>query len=44
MESTRIRDEQFLGLKMSEFFDEDPDPGSGILLPLDPGWKNSDQG
>jgi hypothetical protein len=29
----------FLGYK---FFDADPNPGSGIFLTLDPGWKNSD--
>jgi hypothetical protein len=31
-----------LGLKILKFFDEDSDPGSGIYLTLDPGWKNSD--
>jgi hypothetical protein len=24
------------------FFDADPDPGSGIFFTVDPGWKNSD--
>ncbi len=31
---------QFLGLKILKFFDADPNPGSGIFLTLDPGWKN----
>jgi hypothetical protein len=31
----------FLGLKMIKFFDPDPDPGSGILSTLDPGWKKN---
>jgi hypothetical protein len=34
--------EQFLGLKILKFFDGDP--GSGIFLTQDPGWKNSDPG
>jgi hypothetical protein len=34
----------FLKLKILKFFDADPDPGSGIFLTLDPGWKNSDLG
>jgi hypothetical protein len=34
--------EQFLGLKILKFFIVDP--GSGIFLTLDPGWKNSDWG
>ncbi len=36
--------ETFLGLKILKFFDADADPGSGIFLTLDPGWKNSDPG
>jgi hypothetical protein len=53
-EKIRIRDEQpdydfrelknIFGLKILKFFDEDPDPGSGIFSTLDPGWKNPDQG
>jgi hypothetical protein len=35
---------QFFGLKILKFFDADPDPGSGIFLTPDPGWKNSDPG
>jgi hypothetical protein len=31
-----------VNLKILEFFDADPDPGSEIFLALDPGWKNSD--
>ncbi len=31
---------QFFGLKILKFFDADP--GSGIFLTRDPGWKNSD--
>jgi hypothetical protein len=31
-------------VKIIKFFDEDPDPGSGIFLALDPRWKNSDPG
>jgi hypothetical protein len=31
--------EKFVGLKILKFFDVDPDPGSGIFLTLDPGWK-----
>ncbi len=49
----RIRDEHpgsyfqdlrnnFWVKKILKFFDADPDPGSGIVLTLDPGWKNSD--
>jgi hypothetical protein len=34
--------ETIFGLQIFQFFD--PDPGSGILLTLDPGWKNSDPG
>jgi hypothetical protein len=30
--------------KILKFFEKDPDPGSGIFLTLDPGWKNSDPG
>jgi hypothetical protein len=30
------------GLKLLTFFDVDP--GSGIFLTLDPGWRNSDPG
>ncbi len=33
--------ETFLELKIPEFFDADP--GSGIFLTLDPGWKNVDR-
>jgi len=33
---------QFLGLNILKFFDADP--GSGIFLTLDPGWKNSYSG
>jgi hypothetical protein len=36
--------ETFLGLKILKFFHADPDPKSGILFNLDPGWKNSDPG
>jgi hypothetical protein len=32
------------GLNILQFFDADADPGSGIFLTLDPGWKNSDPG
>jgi hypothetical protein len=31
------------GLKILKFVDADSDPGSGIFLTLDPGWKNSDR-
>ncbi len=31
-------------VKILKFFYADPDPGSGIFLTLDPGWKNSDPG
>jgi hypothetical protein len=48
MEKNRIQNEHprsffrelrnsFFGLKMLKFFDEDPDPGSGIFSTLDPG-------
>jgi hypothetical protein len=30
--------------KIIKFFDADPDPGSGIILILDPEWQNSDLG
>jgi hypothetical protein len=30
---------QCFGLKILKFFDVDPDPGCGIFLTLDPGWK-----
>jgi hypothetical protein len=30
--------------KILKFFDADPDPGSGISLTLNPGWKNSNRG
>jgi hypothetical protein len=30
--------------KNIKFFDADLDPGWGIFLTLDPGWKNSDPG
>jgi hypothetical protein len=33
--------EPYFGLKILKFFDVYPDPGSGIFLTLDPGWKNS---
>jgi hypothetical protein len=33
---------QFFGLKILKFFDADP--GSGIFLTLDLGWKNLDPG
>jgi hypothetical protein len=33
-----------MGEKLLQFFDADPDPGSGILSALDPGWKTSDPG
>jgi hypothetical protein len=38
--------ETIFGLKILQFFDADadPDPGSGIFLILDPGWKHSDPG
>jgi hypothetical protein len=36
--------ETFFRLKILKFFDADLDPGSGILLTLDLGWKNSDPG
>jgi hypothetical protein len=49
-----IRNEQpglyFRGLrnnflvKILKFFDADPDPGSGIFLALDPGWKKFGSG
>jgi hypothetical protein len=37
---------QFLGLQIPKLLDADPNPnpGSGIFLTLDPGWKNSDTG
>jgi hypothetical protein len=31
---------QFLGLKILKFFEADPDPGSGIILTLDPGYTS----
>jgi hypothetical protein len=31
-------------VKILKFFDADPDPGYGIFLTLDPGWKNLDPG
>ncbi len=38
--------ETVFGLKILKFFDADPgqDPGSGIFLIRDPGWKYSDPG
>jgi hypothetical protein len=37
--------ETVLWLKIRKnFFDADPNPGSGIFLIPDPGWKNSDPG
>ncbi len=29
-------------VKILKLIDADSDPGSGILLTMDPGWKNSD--
>jgi hypothetical protein len=29
---------------MLQFFVEDPDPGAGAFLTVDPGWKSSDAG
>jgi hypothetical protein len=34
--------EQFFGLKKLKLVDADSDPGSGIFLNRNPGWKNSD--
>jgi hypothetical protein len=34
-----ISEKQFFGIKILVYFDADPDPGSEIFLPLDPGWK-----
>jgi hypothetical protein len=34
--------ESIFGVKMLKFFNADP--GSGIFLTVDPGWKNSDPG
>jgi hypothetical protein len=31
-------------VKILKFFDADPDPGSGIFLTLDPGWKKFGSG
>jgi hypothetical protein len=31
-------------VKIFKFFDADPDPGSGIFLTLDPGWKKFGSG
>jgi hypothetical protein len=36
--------ETIFGLKILKFYDADMDPGSGIFLILDPGWKNLDPG
>jgi hypothetical protein len=36
--------ETIFWVKIFKFFDADPDPGSGVFLTLDPGWKNSDPG
>jgi hypothetical protein len=36
--------EKKFGLKILKFFAADPDPGSGIFLTRDPGWKNWDPG
>jgi hypothetical protein len=33
--------ETLIWVKIVEFFNTDPDPGSRIFLTLDPGWKNS---
>ncbi len=35
---------RFVGLKILKFFVADPDPRSGIVFTMDPGWKNSDPG
>ncbi len=40
----RERRKQFFGLKILKFFDADADPGFGMFLIRDPGWKNSDPG
>ncbi len=39
-----ILDNFSVSFEIIKFFDADPDPGSGIFLTLDPGWKNSDPG
>ncbi len=36
--------ETVIMVKILKFFEADPDLGSGVLLTLDPGWKNSDPG
>jgi hypothetical protein len=36
--------EQFFGLNILKFFYVDLDPGHGIFMTLDPGWKDSDPG
>ncbi len=36
--------EQLIWLKILQFFYADADPGSGIFLTRDPGWKTSDPG
>jgi hypothetical protein len=33
--------ETIFGVIILKFFDADPDPGSGIFMTLDPGWKKS---
>jgi hypothetical protein len=32
---------KILGFKILKFFDANPDPGSGIFLTRDPGWKKT---
>jgi hypothetical protein len=36
--------ETIFQVKILKFFAANPDPGSGIFLTLDPGWKESDPG
>jgi hypothetical protein len=36
--------ETIFGVKILKFFDKDPDPGSGIFLNWDPGWKKFGSG
>jgi hypothetical protein len=36
--------ETILWAKMLKFLDVDPDPGSGIFFPRDPGWKKFGSG
>jgi hypothetical protein len=45
MKKTRIKKSRdTVPLKILKFFDGDPDPGSGIFLTLDPGWKKFGSG